>query len=367
MLTTTRAALLSLGLHVLAWTVASGLFGLVRYYGLGSIEDFAGYGIQDPPVGWFVSQVALAGVVLGLPFGLISLAFHRPRFRSVSYARLIGLQSTVHVVLIVVVLGVFRAQGFAELGQPFRVDVWFGRTFSSNTVVVLIFSAVTSVIIGFVHQANRKFGPGNLWKIFLGKYHHPRVESRIFMFLDLQSSTTHAERLGHVRYSRLIQDCFRDLAVVLADHAEVYQYVGDEAVLCWETERGLSLGRCLRAFYRFDAELVSREQHYQREYGLVPVFKAGLNVGDVTVAEVGEIKREIAYHGDVLNTAARIQARCNELGKRVLISEDLKDALGDLPAFVFERLGTVALRGRGQTVDIFAVEPSAAGAALSQR
>jgi len=34
------------------------------------------------------------------------------------------------------------------------------------------------------------------------------------------------------------------------------------------------------------------------------------------VAEVGEIKTEIAYHGDTINTAARIQEQCNVLKQR---------------------------------------------------
>jgi adenylate cyclase len=43
------------------------------------------------------------------------------------------------------------------------------------------------------------------------------------MFLDLKGSTTHAERLGHVQFSELIQDCFIDLTVVIDHQALVYQ------------------------------------------------------------------------------------------------------------------------------------------------
>jgi len=38
-----------------------------------------------------------------------------------------------------------------------------------------------------------------------------------------------------------------------------------------------------------------------------------MNAGVVTVAEVGKYKKEIAYHKDTINTAARIQVKCNEL------------------------------------------------------
>ncbi|MHA1992727.1 MAG: hypothetical protein ACW98A_17360 [Candidatus Hodarchaeales archaeon] len=61
----------------------------------------------------------------------------------------------------------------------------------------------------------------------LGKYHHPKEEKRTFMFMDLKSSTTYAEKLGHIEYNKLIQDCFFDLTDVVAENnANIYQYVG---------------------------------------------------------------------------------------------------------------------------------------------
>lgn len=62
----------------------------------------------------------------------------------------------------------------------------------------------------------------------------PREEDRIFLFLDLNSSTVLAEELGHIRYSELSKCCLADLALSVKKYkATVYQYVGDEAVLSW--------------------------------------------------------------------------------------------------------------------------------------
>jgi adenylate cyclase len=245
--------------------------------------------------------------------------------------------------------------GFSRMNEPFDLGVLIERVLSANAMVVLVYLSVVSILLSFIRQVDRKFGPGNLVRLLIGRYHRPREEQRIFQFLDLQASTTHAERLGHMRYSRLLQDCFRDLAVIVQDHAEVYQYVGDEAVLCWKAEVGLEGAACLAAYFRFSDELKARAAHYEENYGFVPLFKAGLNIGRVTVAEVGEIKREIAFHGDVLNTAARIQAMCNELGEQVLVSAYLKDALGDTPDYLFTPRGDVTLRGRAESVEIFGV------------
>jgi adenylate cyclase len=81
-----------------------------------------------------------------------------------------------------------------------------------------------------------------------------------------------------------------------------------------------------------------------------------LYIGSATVLEVGEIKREISYLGDVLNTASRIQGKCSEVGEDLLVSEVLLDRLTPIPDDLkVLPIGTVELRGREQTVNIFSV------------
>jgi adenylate cyclase len=175
-------------------------------------------------------------------------------------------------------------------------------------------------------------------------------------FLDLKSSTTIAEQLGHIRYSELIQDCFRDITdVVVRNNAQIYQYVGDEAVLSWDLKTGGEMARCIKMFYDYDNVLQSRAEYYRERYGLIPEFKAGVNAGLVTAAEIGEIKKELAYHGDVLNTAARIQARCNDVGHRLLISKSVFE-LVQSDTFAFSPIGDLELRGKSESVPVFAVD-----------
>ena len=186
-----------------------------------------------------------------------------------------------------------------------------------------------------------------------GRFYTPREEERIFMFLDLQSSTQLAEKLGHIKYSMLIQDCFSDLGVVVEDEAEIYQYVGDEAVLTWTLNDGVKNGNCLNAYFNFMKQLTKKHEYYRQNYDCFPFFKAGLHAGIVTVTEVGKYKKEIAYHGDTINTAARIQGKCNEFGKEILLSENLNSKL-ECDEYTFEKLGSIALRGKNEDVFIYA-------------
>ncbi len=248
----------------------------------------------------------------------------------------------------------------AEISRPmFSSEVLYHyvNTFLNVRIVMMIvYWGIACMLALFLLQINEKFGQGVLINFLLGRYHRPKEDRRIFMFMDLKSSTTYAEKLGHIRYSRFIQDCFFDLTdIVLSHGAKIYQYVGDEVVLSWEIDKGIDHQNCLRTFFAYDNLLQNRRGYYESRYGVVPEFKAGLNLGPVTVAEVGEIKKELAYHGDVLNTAARIQGRCNEYKRKLLVSEELKACFNDQTHYGFEFLGDVILKGKENPVNIYAV------------
>jgi adenylate cyclase len=342
-------------LQMAGWSGAALLFYLIRFQGLESAAGIRAPALPQVDHAFLLRNLLVAGVLLGSAYGVLDVILDIPRLRRLPYLWLILAQTAFHLILLTVLVAALQLQGILHQGEAFTLGHWLGRTFSLNTLIILLYTGVVSFAFNFLKQVNRKFGPGNLRRLLLGKYYHPRRENRIFLFLDLKSSTTHAERLGHQRYSSLIQDCFRDLAVTLEHRAEVYQYIGDEAVLSWEAAPGVENLNCLRAFYRFRDQLHTRAHHYERLYGFVPEFKAGGNLGEVTGVEVGEIKREIAFHGDVLNAAARIQALCNEYGEELLISEYLHAALPTSPDFAFHRMGSMQLRGRQQPLEVHAV------------
>lgn len=207
----------------------------------------------------------------------------------------------------------------------------------------------------FIIEIDKKLGQGNLWLYLIGRFYKPHEERRIFMFLDLKSSTTIAEKIGHYKFSQLIQDCFRDLSVVERYSTEVYQYVGDEVVLTWPDKVGIKNDNYIKAFFAFQKKLSSKSKYYVKKYGIVPEFKAGVNVGPCTVAEVGELKREICYHGDTLNTAARVESLCNELDVDFLITEDLMQEISKKNNFKVEEKGNVELKGKVNKVVVYTV------------
>ena len=204
---------------------------------------------------------------------------------------------------------------------------------------------------------NDKYGPGVFKSFILGKYFHPKREERIFMFLDLRGSTSIAEKLGERLYFNFLRDVIKDATPgILNSKGEIYQYVGDEIVVSWKKESGSQNANCLKCFFDIQQKIRQKSSYYESTYNLIPEFKAGLHYGFVTVGEIGIVKREIAYSGDVLNTTARIQSKCNDLGVNILLSKYLLDKLGFLPnPFKSVEIGKIELRGKQNAIELYTV------------
>ena len=207
----------------------------------------------------------------------------------------------------------------------------------------------------FLQGVMKKVGRGNFKNWIFGMMNKPREDERIFMFIDMKSSTHIAEKLSHEKFSHLVQDIFNDMAIVDNYEGEIYQYMGDGAIISWSLKKGLKNNNFLKAFYGFAKLITKREDYYHRKYGLIPKFKAGVHVGKVMVLQVGRIRRDISYNGDTLNTTARIESMCNEYNKSLLISGDLYNMIHPKDGYYFREVGNIRLKGKRKLVDIYNV------------
>ena len=223
-----------------------------------------------------------------------------------------------------------------------------------STIAYFLF---IDTIYGWFYQIRTILGKRTFRNLLLGKYRTPRAEKRIFMFLDMKDSTAHAEKLGHVKFTRLIQQCFRDFGIIAHKRdVEIYQYIGDEVVVSWFFKTGMRDQNCLRLFFDFRDILQKNWPLYQRKYQIKPVFKAGIHSGHVTVAEIGLFKRGIEYLSDVLNTASRIQGLCNQCQSDLLISGEVFDLFSGIDDLRFKEIENAQLKGKKEKVRIFSVE-----------
>jgi adenylate cyclase len=299
----------------------------------------------------------LVGFSLGLVFGLLEIFlfpiadvwFRQWSFTKIFLFKILLYTAVIYAVTVVlnIIAGLFAGRKLNEL-----LDLLA----SVEQLILVVYTLVIYSLLVFFLQINRLLGEGVLWKFIRGKYYKPREEERIFMFLDLKSSTTIAEQLGHIRFYTLLNELFHEISQpILQTKAEIYQYVGDEVVLTWEVEHGLKNSNCLRTFFMFQESLLRNSENYLKKFGVKPEFKAGLHFGKVISAQIGDLKREIVYNGDVLNTTSRIQGECNKYQRTCLVSGALMNRLKHMNNFQWERIDAVTLRGKETEVELFSV------------
>ncbi|MEM6841507.1 MAG: adenylate/guanylate cyclase domain-containing protein [Bacteroidota bacterium] len=244
--------------------------------------------------------------------------------------------------------------GSRTLAESLTDAVAFVQT--DLVVSLLAYMFLLSLLLNFFRQLGNYFGHGLIFNFITGRYSQVQEEHRTFMFIDLDHSTTLAEQLGHVKYSRLLKKCFNDLSGILPRYeADVYQYVGDEAVLTWLTADIKSHIDLLALYFDFQKKLQKEAPVYQEKFGIVPTFKASLHSGLVSITQVGHRRKELAYHGDVLNTASRALAIASTLRKTLLITTPLMANVQRNAGYEVQFVDTLMLRGKQEGTDVFEV------------
>lgn len=334
----------------LGWFIGMVIWRIIRNAGLRTYLETLQMGTSLNNVLIFIAVVS---VIAGLIFGSLQYFNESSSKRKSSFRLQLLKALLIHfVVMLALYLLLFLLMRFYEV-RP--VESFKNFILNPLALVTLFYSFCINAIIIIVRHINELLGRGNLLKLITGRFYLPKEEQRAFMFLDLVSSTHIAEHLGHLKYSAFIQDCFHDLSVVERTGAQVYQYVGDEVVLTWNISSAFNFEMCLHAYYQFISRLDSRKEYYSQSYGFTPHFTAGLHCGPIIVTEVGSLKREIAYHGDTINVASRIQGKCRELQSDFLISSLVKDQISS-NKYEFNSIDSIVLRGKSEQTKIFSVE-----------
>lgn len=304
----------------------------------------------------FMSQLIMA-VSAGLIGGVFMVNLMERWLRKYAFWQALSLIIISYIIAALIVSNIVGLYYYSEeLGKPlFHPDVLAEFDgFFERWVVIKNFIIWLIIVIGtlIVFMINDKYGPGVFPDYLKGKYFHPKKERRIFMFADIKDATTIAEQLGEEKYFNFLKDFFRDIApAIVQTRGEVYQYVGDEVVISWKMRNGLKNGNALQCYYGMQKIIANKAPRYLKKYGVVPTFKAGVHYGKVMVGEVGQIKREIVFSGDVLNTAARIASACNDLGVEILASKEFATIAIEMPKRIKAiDLGEESLKGKAEDV-----------------
>ena len=331
------------------------LYSLFSYFG---IEDFIEDGLLKDYFNsnvWHL-EITITGVLFGTLFVLINRLAEKKVFRKRSFGFNILLKSTFYMLaLSIVAVTLFSLFSIFGLLSSELLENY--KTFLSVELIssFLIYWVLFVLLVNFIISVSNKFGPRTMIELLTGRYYHPRSEELVFLFLDLEDSTRISEQLGHNDYSRFIKQCVHELTPIIQKYkARVYQYVGDEVVLYWKIKEGLIQLNGIDSFFEFCEILRQQEDAFRSKYGEVPKFKAGMDAGIVTLTEIGDIKREIAFHGDALNTASRLEHKCKEFNEHFIISQHIIDRIGFDNKYHFKLLSDLPLRGKTESLKFYA-------------
>jgi len=304
---------------------------------------------------------SIATLVMGIAQGVIEFYFLRKLFIKVSFRKKIIWKTFIYVFLIILfILCLNTVYNSNALGlslfsyEVMRMNLLFIKTFSFWSIIIFVGFIVMLCLL--FSEISDYIGHNVLTNFFNGRYHRSKTEERIFMFLDMRSSTTIAERLGHVQYYKLLNNYYADMTnAILETNGEIYQYAGDNIIVSWTLKNGLTNDNCINCFFKIKRSLSNQSDKYKEDFGLMPGFKAAIHCGTVTTGEIGVIKKEIIFTGDVLNTTDRIQNLCNQYNVDLLISDSLLPNIQTKGMFETKEIGLCELKGKDEKVKLFTI------------
>jgi len=156
---------------------------------------------------------AVIGALLG---GSILVFYVNEKYRDKPYGYTIVIVSSCFICIIALITLVMGLSIVPyQMGRPLSdsmtqqafIDFITDSYPIKNGLVWAFVVALTQLLL----QVSSKFGHETFLHIISGKYNTPKEEKRIFMFLDLNASTSIAEKLGNDRYHALLKDFFADI------------------------------------------------------------------------------------------------------------------------------------------------------------
>ena len=317
----------------------------------------------------------VGGFLVGAMVAVLELYVFDKHWRKLRFTTVLFLRTVLYVLLIFLILFnvvvIYRMQRYdlnywgVLASEEFR-DYIFNQDFP----VLMIYAVVLALAINFTRMMSRKIGKEVLLSFITGAYYKPVIEERIIMFLHIEHSREISEKLGLIKFYGFLNDLLFDITESIIIHGGViYQYVEDEVVISWSLKKGVENANAIRTFFHLRQELQALKEKYYQRYGLFPRLHAALHAGRLVRAEMGDVKSEIVFHGDVMNTTSRILNECDRSEREVLISSRLKEMIALPRIYATASCGHIRLKGKEQKMELFAVQeshPNTLGAKVTQ-
>lgn len=295
------------------------------------------------------------GVLGGAIAGLAIASFEEFYFqqRNGRWLRVMHPLASIVIYSVVILLIIFMAQYamhllLGRIDELPRAYERLPRTLPLAFCVALI-AVLCLRAVGFI-------GARTLFDLFVGRYHRPVLEQKIFLFLDMKGSTEIVERLGPMKGKALLGKFLFDLSKPITDHlGEIYLYAGDGLIAMWDWDDAIRKSNITGAVDAIYTMMEREKPEYETQFGCVPAFRIGIHGGEVVVSEQGDAKRSIGVYGETINIAARLEQAAKTLGHDCVVSSDIVRTLENHESR-FKLIGSETVRGVSKPVEVYAYD-----------
>jgi adenylate cyclase len=300
---------------------------------------------------------SVLGMTLGFQFGYLEEFVWRSFSRKVKFSTFFLVQFLTYLSLIILWLIIILTIENVLNGQMSFFEGMAHYISEENFLRDIVFAAIMTIILIIIGKLKMLYNSVDLFSLLTGKYYYPEEETRVIMFTDLVGSTTLAEEMGAIKYSNFLQHYFYNVSEsITAWGGTVYQYVGDGIVISWKEKRRKNSQNAINCYFDMVSILKSKRELYLEKYGSAPSFRAGIHKGSIITTLVGERTKELAFHGDTVNTAARIEELCKNFNRSCLVSEEIIHDIENPDQYKIEKIGEVSLRGKLKPLQLFSIE-----------
>ena len=303
----------------------------------------------------------IIGILLGILTAQFELNIYPAFFRKFQFLKILAVRTAYYVVVIIstilVVIITYRMiryeQSFAEVitSEDFIHYIKY-----EDFIIGIVYAAILIMAVNFIRQMHRVLGFHTLISLITGKYVIPVKKNKIIMFSKIRNTNKLIEKLGRNRFNEFMNEFIYHITTpIKAYHGELYEYYDDQVIVAWDLEYGKHDGNCIRAFFEAKDLLYFKKEKYMIKYGIAPELVAAFHCGPVIKGEIGVIKSEIKYSGDLMNTTSRLLDWCVTEKRELVISKSLFSSMNLPVIFDHEFVGNFIPKGKMEPIEAVAI------------
>ena len=183
------------------------------------------------------------------------------------------------------------------------------------------------------------------------------VHNAAILVCDIRGFSTQSEILSASTLAQLLGQWFREAGNVIQKHGGVIdKFIGDAVLAYWKENPGPPR-ECVHAYKTARGLLDLAAKTKWPESGKPFTVGIAVHYGRVAFGNIGFVaQRDATIIGNAVNTAFRLESVMKELNQKLLVSEQMVEALEPAERALFTDLGEKTLKGKNEVVRVFGMK-----------